>query len=533
MKIPKAISSPASVGGQATPDVAGSGQGLAEIGQAVSQAGDVAGHLFEQEMNGRVSGALGQATRELHDLGLEVEKNPDHNSRTALYAKGSSEIAARLRESIGSPKFQQDFDLRFEGTLEHGRMKVAHGVRQSSLASSRANRLLAIETYQDAIKNEPDPVEKRKLLDKIHKEIRLGLEGGLWDAEWAANAKIQADNRFEGETLIAHSQSLSDEIWDNHTTQKARLSEARTLSGELRTLVTGLLKQRKTEEDGFDAEATNEDLTVLIQAAQPGGIYPPTQKPLTQVDLEVEVLRRKLEGRPMDSRNVASISNIIASRDANTGPVAPYSTYATLLRMARDPLRRPAFLSMNLPVQFAGQLLKDQLDKLVTNQAAGVWKFPKDTVDRVDRALAAQGLLFTNEAWKTAGAEDRAKSEAFRATVDDALRTAEHMKQQPLSGEEAQKVINALSDPVVINRDYVSAHERIPLGGVTEETKVGGVPEKEGEEIRARLIARGELDPQYDEYRVYEPHDVTELIRDKYRDLLLARQRAVGIGASR
>ena len=72
-KLPKAISSQASVGGQATPDVAGSGQGLAEIGQAVSQAGDVAGHLFEQEMNGRVSGALGQATRELHDLGLEVE----------------------------------------------------------------------------------------------------------------------------------------------------------------------------------------------------------------------------------------------------------------------------------------------------------------------------------------------------------------------------------------------------------------------------------------------------------------------------
>jgi hypothetical protein len=486
---------------------------LAEIGQAVSQAGDVAGHLFEQEMSGRVSGAESQATRALHDLLLEVESDPDHNSRTARYAKGSSEIAARFRESIGYPKFQQDFDLRFEGTLEHGRMKVAHGVRQASLASSRANRLLAIETYHDAIKKEPDPVEKRKLLDKVYEEIRLGVEGGLWDEEAAAKARIQADNRFEGETLITHSQSLSDEIWDNHTTQKARLSEARTLSGELRTLVTGLLKQRKTEEDGFDAEATNEDLTVLIRAAQPGGIYTPTQKPLTQVDLDVEVLRRKIEGRPMDSRNVATISNIIAQRDANAVPEGAFSTYLLLMDQAANPGTRPQFMATNLLSEYGDKLSAEQLAALHREQANGPNKgyspYPKMLSDRAE--LIHPG--------KTEA--DYEKRENFKAVVHETKLRMERERGHPLEFDAIRDLIDAMADKVVLEEiSFLPDKERRGYE-IAQDWQQGidvpfGMPDKETEAAIRQVLFEDEEIPSLDD----DSEATLNLIRQRHMDII-------------
>jgi hypothetical protein len=218
---------------------------LAAIGQAVSEAGDVAGHLFEQEMSARVSGALGMATRELNDLSLEVDKAPDHNTRNDIYAKGSSKIAAKFRESIGSPKFQQDFDLRFEGTLEHGRMKVAHGVRQSQVASSAANRLMFIEGKLDSIEDEANPALRQQAIEEIYREADKGVEGGLWSDEKATAIKIGATNRMEQSALLVKAQTISDELRVSIPDPQRRVAAARNRhTGKLRTAVVSIVEHQ-------------------------------------------------------------------------------------------------------------------------------------------------------------------------------------------------------------------------------------------------------------------------------------------------
>ena len=61
--------------------------------------------------------------------------------------------------------------------LAVGATAVAILCGEALLRLIRPNAMLpyTMQIYRDAIKKEPDPAEKRKLLGKIHKEIRLGL----------------------------------------------------------------------------------------------------------------------------------------------------------------------------------------------------------------------------------------------------------------------------------------------------------------------------------------------------------------------
>ena len=117
-KIPQVLADPAGLGRRAVPRDFGSGEGMAARGQTATELGDISLQLFEQEMPAKVSGALGEATRALNDLSLEVDAEPDHHKRNQMYAEGSGKIANQFREGLRYPKFQGLFDERLQRVRE-------------------------------------------------------------------------------------------------------------------------------------------------------------------------------------------------------------------------------------------------------------------------------------------------------------------------------------------------------------------------------------------------------------------------------
>jgi hypothetical protein len=181
MKLPQVLADPASSGRRAAPRDFGGGEGMAAMGQAVSGLGDIAGKLFEEEMSAQVSGSLADATRSLNDLGMEVQANPDHNTRNKLYAEGSQKIASDFRKGLKYPRFQGMFDERLEGTLESGRLGVKQGVRRSQVESIASTRLRAIENGAQAAAGMDDVSGAVYLEANVYPVIAEGT-GSSWSA---------------------------------------------------------------------------------------------------------------------------------------------------------------------------------------------------------------------------------------------------------------------------------------------------------------------------------------------------------------
>jgi len=181
MKLPQVLADPASSGRRAAPRDFGGGEGMAAMGQAVSGLGDIAGKLFEEEMSAQVSGSLADATRSLNDLGMEVQANPDHNTRNKMYAEGASKIASDFRKGLKYPRFQGMFDERLEGTLERGRTGIAQGVRRSQVESIASTRLRAIENGAQAAAGMDDVSGAVYLEANVYPVIAEGT-GSSWSA---------------------------------------------------------------------------------------------------------------------------------------------------------------------------------------------------------------------------------------------------------------------------------------------------------------------------------------------------------------
>lgn len=496
-KIPQILADPAGLGRRAVPRDFGGGEGMAEMAGAVGEVGDIAMGLFEEEMSAKVSGSLGEATRALNDLNLEIEAEPDHNKRNEMYADGAGKISAEFREGLRYPKFQGLFDERFEGTLERGRMGIAQGVRQAQVDSAKADRMLFIEAQTDAMETITNPTERVQALNAIREEIKAGVSGGLWSAPEGARLQIQIEDRVAGQELITESQAAADEIMDTYPTAEQRMGAALSLpKGPLRDAVVGRIESRQRTEDGLTAKAAKAQHTHLLERAYVD---------LTQEQLLEESIRLSAAGTPLDPEVLKSAANVIAQRVNNEGPPSPYTTYSDLLDMARDPVTRPEFLSLDLS-EYAGKLLKGQLDKLVANQGQGAWVLPSDASDRVSRALGRLGLPTTTGA--TATPENWAKAEQFRAATENALMQAEHREGRPLTGKETQDTIDALFDEVVIDVDLWS-DDVVRLYEVAPETEIGDVPAAFAAKARERAAPRVLTD---------------EEVQEDYLDMLLTRQ---------
>ncbi len=255
-KIPQVIRGPAQLGGPARPEDFGSGRGSEAVAQAGKEVAEVNYRLFNEEMESRVSGAVGRAARELNTLQHEVTQIPDHNERTAIYAKKSQKIISGIRESLTFPKFQGRFGERIEPTLERGRMSIAQGVRQSQIDNSRGERLINIERLQDDFANAANEGYRERIRKELNVEFAESLQGGLWSPEAIARMKIAAENRMEGDTLLVQSQVEADSIADLHAgNPEAMIEAARKLpEGRLREMTLALVNNHITTDQKIRTE---------------------------------------------------------------------------------------------------------------------------------------------------------------------------------------------------------------------------------------------------------------------------------------
>ena len=503
-KIPQALAERASLGRRAVPRDMGGGEGLAALGQAVGGIGDIAGRLFEEEMSADVSGSVAEANRALNDLSMQVQANPDHNARNKMYADGALKIAREAREGLRYPKFQGMFDERVEGSLERGRVGIAQGVRKAQVDSASANRMKSIETTFDGMANISDPDERGLERDKIYTEIQALVDGGLWSASQGAQFRIEIDNRIAGQELIIESQTRADEIMATYPTAEQRMNAALDVpKGPVRDAVVARIHTRQTEEDGLTAKVAKAQHTALLHRAYAD---------LTQEQLIDESISLSAAGNPLDPQVLKSVAGVIEQRVSGEGglgekgPADPYTSYQKLLEMARDPVTRPEFLSLDLS-KVADTVLPAQYNKLVANQDKGAWGFTPATTKRVDRALAKLKLPNTTSAGGFEE-EDWAKAEQFRAAAENALMQAEHREGRPLTGKETQDTINALFDEVVIDVDFWS-DDVVRLYEVAPETEIGDVPTAFAAKARERAAPRVLTD---------------EEVQEDYLDMLLTRQ---------
>jgi hypothetical protein len=361
----------------------------------------------------------------------------------------------------------------------------------------------SIETTFDGMANISDPIERGLERDKIYTEIQDGVRGGLWSASQGAQMQIQIDNRIAGQELIIESQTRADEIMDTYPTAEQRMDAALDVpEGPLRDAVVRRVDARQTAEDGLNAKAAKAQHTLLLHRAYAD---------LTQEQLLEESISLSAAGNPLDPQVLKSVAGVIEQRVSGEGglgeegPADPYTSYSKLLEMARDPVTRPEFLSLDLS-KVADTVLPAQYNKLVANQDKGAWGFTPATTKRVDRALAKLELPITLGGIAGADTEDRAKAEQFRAAAENALMQAEHREGRPLTGKETQDTINALFDEVVIDVDFFS-DDVVRLYEVAPETEIGDVP--------TAFAAKT---------REFEGEMTDDEVRERYLEALLRRQ---------
>jgi hypothetical protein len=235
-------------------------------------------------------------------------------------------------------------------------------------------------------------------------------------------------------------------------------------------------------------------------------------------------------------KSVAGVIEQRVSREGGLGeegPANPYTSYSKLLDMARDPVTRSAFLSLDLS-KIADTLLPDQYNKLVANQGTGAWGFTPDTTARVSRALAKLELPITPADIAGASSEDRAKAEQFRAVAENALMQVEHREGRPLTGKETQDTIDALFDEVVIDHSMMGWHEKVPLYRIAPATQTGPVRRPLWENLQKGYIEMGsaglvieDVPPAFaaQARERAAPRVLTdEEVQEDYLDMLLTRQ---------
>jgi hypothetical protein len=175
-----------------------------------------------------------------------------------------------------------------------------------------------MQIYRDAIKKEPDPAEKRKLLGKIHKEIRLGLEGGLWDAEAAAKAKIQEDNLFEGDRIKDTARHFVDVLMKQDLTlaemqQQVIGIEDREVYEEAWSRLGIRYEAREKNEASAESERFKDAYYQVLSG--PGKGY-----------TDIETLRDELEDKDFKPETAEYLLKVAAAREAGVTLPATLAT---------------------------------------------------------------------------------------------------------------------------------------------------------------------------------------------------------------
>jgi len=483
---------------------------LAAIGQAVGQVGDLSFQLFEQEMESRVFGALAGATTDMNNLLMEVEKEPDHNKREALYEKGASGISNKYRDTLSYPAYQNLFDENFFDEMEGGRVRVANNVRQASIASIRANDLLWIETQQDKIEREPDAGRRADMLRMTLGRIASGVADGRWGPEESASLQIRQQDRFDTNELLVNTYAMADALYQDYPDPEKRREAIRSLPASMRDPVSGIVEDRYRKEQAHEKEANDAQYIGLMQQAK---------KSMTQPELNAAVLRLQDTDMPLTPAQWEKLSGIITERENKgktlEGKGEAAVLYSQLLRLAQDPTRRQEFLKMNLRVEF-GHILDDgDLKALETDQKQGASTLDSTSDDAINVALSIMRLPVTNGDFKKANAKDRGRALLFRERTVAALNQAASENQAPLPPSRVHEIVNGMQDVVTLEEKNYWPDTTAPLWEITEEQfqEIVNVPEEAADIIRK---AEG----------LGEANDIDTLreIRDIYVRILRERQ---------
>lgn len=433
-KIPRLIAERAPTGRPATAVDFGAdlAQGLAGLGAAVGEVGDVANALFKADQSAKESRAVARAAKEMGEFAFELEGDPlNYLEREQKFAAGREEILNRNREGLFGAGSQGEFDRRIGNFSDRSLMKVREGVRAHTLSAIAANTDLAVEDdIQGALASISD-AERQDYLDAISESLQVAQDRGAFTPEQVARRKIAVEARLRDGDERARAQTITEELMAKHDSHAEREKEAReTLVGKMQDDVIARLRDRRDEQNTRQAAAETQTFGEYVSRAIEGGIPREDVARLPGINAaQRQVIKTLVE-------QVATTGS--PGLDGGTDFVKEGgSEFHTLLRENEfDPYtfrRRDLNLIRHL-------VTPDEWEQLNKEQLKDVPFAKQRYIDKVDEALLSLKLPTTKAAAQR-NKKRGARAARFRDRVHTEKLRREREKEVPLAPEQIDEVI--------------------------------------------------------------------------------------------
>jgi len=289
-KIPQVIAQQASFGRPANRLDFGAGQAEAtrELAGSVAGVGDVAGQLFDLEMQTRVNQATVEAATEISNLEFQESQNPDHMGREARFRAASQKIRDRFSKSLAFPQYQSAFGLEFDDVAELAGVRLRTGAQKATFEQTRAVLDVSAREFSRLAAQEPPGPGREAIVNIFRKGTANAENLGAITAE----DRIAREYAFEDEILSVDIRGL---IRDNPEAAVAELLDpAGRISTGLPPEVAAVwldralsayeseLGEQAREEDRQEkrqekerraaAELLQDELDAYLDPQQPGGV---------------------------------------------------------------------------------------------------------------------------------------------------------------------------------------------------------------------------------------------------------------------
>jgi hypothetical protein len=185
-------------GRRAGPRDFGGGEGLAAIGQAVGQVGELSLKFLDLQQTTMVNDAVANAQVELSQLESMELENPDFIGRAGRYG----EEAARIKKDLSSgllPRYRAEYEDRFDPTAARGEARVRKSAWTGQIDAAKASLDVYHRTMSiDAVKAESD-TERDLVFGNFNAMLTQRVAQGLiGEAEGVRRSFAFADSVMSG-----------------------------------------------------------------------------------------------------------------------------------------------------------------------------------------------------------------------------------------------------------------------------------------------------------------------------------------------
>lgn len=157
-------------GRRAQPGDFGSGAGLAQLGRAVGEIGDVLEQFVQTEIAQRSAAEAAEVRAELNTLLADPLLTLDQ------FEKDSKEIVNRHQATLPFPKTKADFSLKVGGLVERGRAQV-RGAQMKRLADEATDHLDRLQQrLADQFGLATSPEVKKEILDEFVHALNIAQQ---------------------------------------------------------------------------------------------------------------------------------------------------------------------------------------------------------------------------------------------------------------------------------------------------------------------------------------------------------------------